>query len=211
MRNHGRCTRIACAMALLGTLEGTVVAGPHQHGGDVVVGRTAKGQLAVEVPVGAPTPLDAVDGFLRGWAGDEPGFMSLAEDEPDEGFFVLGQGAIVGLDLLSIDPALKVWSPGFVSALTAPGQSFVLGGATFDTHGTFHIDSTDPAFDPGQDVFSATFRVVDTGTTGYAASEPFALAFTPVPEPMTVLLFGVGALGIGGRRVLRVCALRRSR
>jgi hypothetical protein len=179
--------------------------GEHGHEEDVVVGRTGSGQLAAEVPSAEAIELPPVHGLLNGWAAIEPGMRSLESDEPKEDFFVLGAGATVALELVSIDPALKVWSPGFVSVLSAPGNSFILGGSEFDTHPTYHIDSMDPGFDPGVNQFSATFRLFDLGPTGYAPSEPFPLTFTPIPEPATSLLFILGALGVaaGGARSKR--------
>ncbi len=176
-----------------------VIAGP-KHEEDTVIGRNAAGQLTVVVNSPGPNELPSVDTFIHGWAADEPGNKTPDADEPENDFFMLGDGAIINLELVSIDPALKVWSPGFNTSLSTPGQSFLLGGAEFDTHGTFHIDSTDPNFDPNQDVLVATLRVVDTGTTGYGASAPFSLSFTPVPEPTTILLAGLGAMGLFARR-----------
>lgn len=172
---------------------GSALAGPVEHGEDLVIGRTSSGQLAVEVPVPGPHELPPVGGLLQGWAHDDPGLLSLDANEPGEDRFVLESGAIISLELVSIAPALKVWSPGFLSVLTTPGQSFVLGGSEFDAHPTFHIDSTDPALDPNEDLYFATFRVVDTGSTGYGPSGSFSLSFTPVPEPSTILLAGLGA------------------
>lgn len=201
MMNDKRIKSVVLLLAMaLAVLPASALAGPPEHGEDVVMGRMSSGQLATEVPVPGPHELFPVSGPISGWTADEPGFLSLGVDEPDEDFFVLGAGAIINLELVSIDPALKVWSPGFNTVLTAPGQSFLLGGAEFDTHGTFHIDSTDPAFDPEQDLYVATLRIVDTGTTGYSPSAPFSLSFTPVPEPATLLLASLGALGLLARR-----------
>jgi hypothetical protein len=174
--------------------------GPH-HGEDIVVGRSGAGQLATEVPEPGPHELPPVNMFIHGWALADPGLLNLAADEPAEDFFALASGAAVNLELLSSDPALKVWSEGFGSVLTAPGNSFVIGGSQFDYHPTFHVDSHDPNFDPGVQLYSATFRLFDTGATAYMPSEPFTLTFMPVPEPTTALLFGVGVLGVLGKRV----------
>lgn len=170
------------------------------HGEDIVVGRNGSGQLATEVPVPGPHELQPVDIGIHGWALADPGLLTLAIDEPTEDFFMLESGAVVNLELVFIDPALKVWSEGFGSVLTSSGQSFIVGGSEFDYHPTFHIDSDDPVFDPATQVYSATFRLVDTGTTGYPPSESFTLTFTPVPEPATVLLLGIGACGLLGNR-----------
>lgn len=200
LKSTNNISLILGILGLLGTVASHTLAGPHEHGEDVVVGRTSSGQLATEVPVPGPHELPPISGLLNGWAADEPGLMNLAVDEPDEGFFVLGSGAIISLELVSIDPALKIWSPGFNAALTAPGQSFILGGSEFDTHGTFHIDATDPNFDPNQNLYVATLRLVDTGTTGYSPSAPFSLSFTPVPEPATSLMLLMSSIGLIARR-----------
>ncbi len=170
------------------------------HGEDVVVGRSGAGQLATEVPVPGPHELPPVNLGIHGWALADPGLLNLAGDEPGKDFFTLGAGAIVNLELVSVDPALKVWSEGFGSVLTAPGQSFIVGGSVFDYHPMYHIDSDDPAFDPATEIYSVMLRLFDSGATGYAPSEPFTLTFTPVPEPATGLLFVLGLLGVLGPR-----------
>lgn len=178
------------------------------HGEDTVIGHNAAGQLAVFVNSPGPNVLPPVDSLIHGWAADEPGNKTPDADNPANDFFTLAPGAIIHLELVSIDPALKVWSPGFLNALTAPGNSFLLGGSDFDTHGTYHIDSTDPNFDPDQHVWAATLRVVDTGTTNYSASAPFTISFT-VPEPASLTLFGLIAVGVVAKqRSWRVCSRR---
>ncbi|MBI1826371.1 MAG: hypothetical protein HY287_15600 [Planctomycetes bacterium] len=186
------------AATLSASAFGGVVAGTG-HEEDTVIGHNAAGQL--ETIIGSPglNELPPVNSFLHGWANDEPGNKTPAEDNPANDFFTLAPGAIINLRLVSIDPGFKVWSPGFTTALTTPGSSFILGGSDFDTHGTFHIDSTNPNFDPNKTDYAVTFRVVDTGTTGYAESAPFTLHFTPVPEPMTLAMLSFGAVATIGR------------
>jgi len=189
---------LVTSMVLL--LSPVVSHGGPKHEEDTVIGRTASGLLAVEIGSPGLNALPPVDGLIQGWALDEPGLKSLDADEPAKDFFMLNPGTIINLELVSIDPALKVWSPGFLTALTAPGNSFVVGASEFDVHPTFHIDSNDAEFNPVETVFTATFRVHDSGATGYSDSEPFSLSFGPVPEPATALFVGFGFLGLWGRR-----------
>ncbi len=209
MVQHRITWRRAVVMSLALLAWPVIGRGGPPHGEDVVVGRNGAGQLATEVPVPGPHELPPVNIGLHGWALADPGLLNLTKDEPGEDFFTLASGAIINLELVSIDPALRVWSEGFGSALTGPGQSFIVGGSEFDYHPTYHINSDDPAFDPEVQVFSATFRLFDTGTTGYAPSEPFMLSFTPVPEPATFMLLGAGVVGALGNRIRRRCVGRR--
>jgi len=187
------CWSAAVFLAGQAIAQAGVVAGTG-HEEDTVIGRNAAGQLVTQVGSPGLNVLPPVNGPLFGWAADEPGNKSPDADDPANDFFLLQDGAVINLQLVSIDPALKLWSPGFTSTLTHPGDSFILGGSDFDTHGTFHIDSTDPNFDPNQTEWSITLRAVDMGTTGYAASEPFALHFTPAPEPMTLAMLGLAGV-----------------
>jgi hypothetical protein len=166
------------------------------HGDDIVVGRDGSGGLAFEFGGEQPIPLFPIDGLLNGWAANEPGFMSLEADEPGEDFFTLGTSANIVLDIVAIDPALKLWTPGFGTVLDHAGDQFLLG-TEFDVHLTFHIDSSDPLYDGSQTLWQATVQFIDTGATGYAVSEPLVLSFSPVPWP-----------GAGVLLLWVVCAVR---
>lgn len=134
----------------------------HEHAGDFVVGKDAGGTLGSEFAEGEVYPLPPVNGpLLFGCALDDPGFMSLEADEPDEGFFTLPPGAIIVFELVSIDPGLVIHTPGFADTLDTPGDTWVLGSAPFDEHPTWHIDANHPNYDFNA-TYSATFRLVDT-------------------------------------------------
>ena len=175
----------------------------HHHHGDLQVGHSATGQLNIEFDFDEPQFLPPVSGLLNGWAGDDPGFMARHEDEADEDYYQLEPGAQIRFELVGVDPALKAYAPGFGTTLSNPGDSFVFPVDDEDilhTHLTWHIDATDPAFDPLQTVWSLDFRLADVGTTGYAASEVYTLQFTNVPEPASLGVLLAAVLLLARRR-----------
>jgi len=163
---------------------------PHGHEGDFAVAHTAAGQLTIDFDFSERIELPPVDALLQGWAHDDPGFVTLDMDEPDEDVFGLDSGANVVLETVSIDPVLKIWNPDL---LDAPGEQLILGSPEFHTHVIFHIDSTDAAFDPQTAEYQLSFRLLDNGTTGYATSQTFVASFVPVPEPTMLVLLTLGA------------------
>src|SRR5437870_1728388 len=70
----------------------------------------------------------------------------------------------------SITPSFQI--------INAPGQSALLGSSTLHIHLTWHINSADPTFNPSQVDWFATFKLADTGSTGYSDSAPFTFHFT---------------------------------
>lgn len=186
------------AIAALATLSASAAA-QHDHEGDYVVGVNGSGVLVVEGDFDEAMYLPPFSGSVNGWLGDEPGFLSLDEDEPDEDLFVPGGGADIYFELVSADPACKVYDPFF--ELLSPGERFGLGGSAFDEHPFWHIDSDDPAFDPAQTEWSVAWRLVDLGTTDYAPSALYTSTFTNVPGPAwTGLAAAVGAAASRRRR-----------
>lgn len=191
-------TRMMTGVLAVAGLACGASADPHDD--DFVVGVGGLGVLMIEADLDEAFYLPPFNsGGIVGWFGDDPGFVSLDEDEPDEDFYMLGVGADVWFVLVAVDPAFKVYDPFF--NLMSPGDSFALGGHEFDVHPFWHIDSDDAAFDPTQSEWHATFRLIDKGTTGYGVSGDYTAAFTNVPAP------GAGALLVLGG----VCAARRRR
>lgn len=171
-----------------------------QHDDDFIVGRTGSGQLAVEFDFGESSALPAVQGVLRGFALADPGFMALSADEPGEDFFTLQDGANVVFEVVSFSPAVSAWTPGFLSRLDQPGERWTLGGPGFDTHATWHVDANHPAFDALGGPWSASFRLLDLGTTGYASSPDYTVNF--VPEP-SMMLLGLSVIALALRGSIR--------
>lgn len=156
-----------------------------QHQGDIWVGRTATGQLKIDpqgfIPAENYHTMNAVNGpFLWGWSDNDPGFDHVTADDPNNDVYVLESGAKLWLEVVSIDEAFQMIDNAF-NFLNMPGQETYLGDHTLHVHNTWHIDSTDPAYDPDQCVWHATFILRDKGSTGYAASAPFTFnGFTNV-------------------------------
>ncbi len=159
-----------------------LAAAPLQAHYDVWVGRSSSGQLrVVRVPEYAwrLPPLGA-SGPLYGWLDNDPGFSSLPVPNLGADLYLLQFGATLWLELVSIDPGTKVWSPVLSDYIDAPGQRLILGSFNLHTHVNWHVD----AAALGDDFFglrSVVFRIVDTGSTRYTPSAPVALTLEVVP------------------------------
>ncbi|MCB9851518.1 MAG: PEP-CTERM sorting domain-containing protein [Phycisphaerales bacterium] len=189
-------------LSLLFASNAAFAGGGHNHADeDLVVGVSGAGQLAVEFNFSELIELPEISGgFLSGWGVADPGFFNLADDEPAEDFFVLGAGADVRFEVINFDGAFQGWTQGFASTFAAPGEFFALGGPDFDEHPFWQIDSSDSGFDPLQTQWNATGRLIDVGSTGYAASDPFTLSFVPVPEPSSLSILALAGMTLMLRR-----------
>lgn len=170
----------------------------HDHEGDLIYGSTAEGggDLMIEFHFDHHIELPEVSGLLTGWASDEPGFDGLAQSEPDESFYALTGDPQIQFQIVAIDPALKVYTPGLTEVLDAAGESY-----TFDhehAHLTWHIDALDPAFDDVQEHWHLQFQLMDLGGT-YGDSPVYTLEFVRIPEPGTLALVLVGLLAVRRR------------
>lgn len=173
----------------------------HHHEGDFVVSRTAGNQVALEGPFDEVIHAEVSEGPLSGWVASDPGFAAIGADEPDEGFFMLDTDASIWLEVVSLDAGLKVWQSDAGAVAAAPGQRILLGGQALHSHVFWHIDSSAAGIGPDwTGTLGGTFRLVDTGETAYAASEPFHAQVTNVPEPMSLGLLGLSAMMLWRRR-----------
>lgn len=163
---------------------------------DFGVGVNSTGQLVVEFNFGSIEPLPAATapGF-NGWISDAPGFANFPAPEPEEDINVLGSGAEIAFQLISTSGnGFEVYDPFFTSVL-APGDTFSFGGAVFDDHPFWTVNADSAAFDPSVFSYDVTFRLIDLGATGYAATEDITVTFTRVPTPaVAALLLGAAPL-----------------
>lgn len=130
-----------------------------------------------------------------GWVGDNPGWASLKAPEP--GLFQLEPGASIAVRILSLSPALRMFDPAGGDELLA-GDTWSLGGGTFDGHPIWVIDATSPAFNPSQQNWFGEFELFDAGTTNYGDSAVHSFRFG-VPEPSSLALLALGAIAFTRR------------
>ncbi len=168
-------------------LTAAPAASAQPHGGDFWPCITAEGQLALSPagrdplePADSLIVLPAASGLFQGWSSNNPGFDDINTDDPANNAFVFDPGGFIRLEVLALDPALLVWNTAFQQF--GPGTSAPLGTTEGElhTHLIWHIRSNAPEFDPARTFWRGTFRLIDTGSTAYAASDEFTLYFSRV-------------------------------
>ncbi len=181
MQLRYRYSRLMCAVLVAAVGAGLASA---QHAGDVWVGRTTQGRVAISpqgfLPELSYHGLSPVGGVLNGWSDANPGFDHLTTGDPNDDVFPFQSGAAIWLEVITIDAALRIIDGGF-NVLDEPGEDTLLGGAGLHVHNTWHINSDDPAFDPNQCVWHTTVLLRDDGGTGYDDSAPLTFSFANVP------------------------------
>jgi hypothetical protein len=170
---------IACL--LIGAL-GASVAGWASAEDDMLVGRTAAGQLKIETDFAQPLPLPAsVYPGISGYATGELGLHSTILDEPTNDFFQLSSSADLRFILLSKDPGMEVWNytgSGYLGI----GESFYIGPPAFDTHPIWNLLGGIPGI-----AYSLTLRLHDLNGI-YQDSAPLILRFTLAITPVALTL-----------------------
>lgn len=174
-------SRRNCTLAMVFGITLSIGNAGAQHVGDVWVGRTAAGQLDVGgfADAGVGKYLAPSSGLFPGWSDNDPGFDRLITDDPDNDLFMLAAGAQIRLEVVAFDPAFRAVDTSF-NLLDMPGEQTLLGTSSLHTHLTWNINVNDPQFDPDEYLWEATFRLLDTGATGYAPSNDVTLKFTNV-------------------------------
>ncbi len=197
---------LSALVVVLGTSTFALAGDDHGHKADVEVGRTDTGALGfvdfdfgttVLEPYGPPAPLPFLPS--QGWILDDPGWATL--EGPEDGLLPLEAGATIMVEVISLSPALRMYDPAGGGEVLAGGQ-WMAGGNEFDAHPLWVIDATSPSFDPLQTEWFGSFRLIDTGSTGYTPSETHRFTFT-TPEPASAALLCIGAL-FASRRARRM-------
>ncbi len=144
---------------------------------EIDVGRTAAGQLKVEIGFTQPLELAAsVYPGISGYATGEMGLHSIFFDDPENDFLQLSPAADFRFILLAKDPGMEVWNDTG-SGYLGIGESFFIGPAPFDTHPVWNIVTGTAG-----NVYSLTLKLHDLNGI-YPDSTPFALSFTPQVLP----------------------------
>ncbi len=177
---QGRWIAAICVAAIAIGVAGSVIAGGSQHR-DIFVGKTKASALSNGEVLSLRDENDAVlflsevDGILKGWADNNPGWNaadgSAAGEEP------MSQGAQLFFEVSGFDGAFKAYDQVF-NILHDDGDMGELGGHDLHVHYTWHVDTQDAEFDADRVGWTGAYEIVDLGTTEYGAA-PHAVFFRP--------------------------------
>jgi hypothetical protein len=149
---------------------------------EILVGRTAAGQLTVEIGFVQPLPLSpSVYPGITGYATGDVGLHSTMLDDPASDFFQLSTAADFRFILLAKDPGMEVWNDTG-SGYLGIGESFYIGPAPFDTHPVWNLVGGSPGT-----AYSLTLRLHDLNGV-YPNSAPVILRFTQAITPVTLAI-----------------------
>ena len=161
--------------------------GDHVHE-DVIVGRTAARQLAVEYDFAEDIVLPPVNGVLVGWAGDDPGFARVFARHFNRGFNGFGS-------TITQESAIQPFWRDSGQLLQETGSCFVVQRAVACNEGLSLF--LDRLHDSGMTVSDDTDPI-----RTHAVDERFAV---DIPENGAASLHGYyRPFGIGGRHMPRL-------
>jgi len=129
-----------------------------------------------------------------GWGhtSDEPGF-ALMEPNPFPGTPLVDYH--IQVERISATPGLEIIADPWTVVLAADGDRLSL--SDWPDH---HVHMRYNVYNSPDEAYALTFRLVDT-VGPYLPSEPFTVVFgAPLPEPATLALAALGALGVILRR-----------
>lgn len=152
-----------------------------QHADDIWVGRSGD---ATRIRLGGFDParvvvLPPTEQILKGWADNKPGFDHVMNAVPAGDLYPLQPGAAIWFEIVKADAAVRAIDAAF-HILDDPGESTYLGDQGLHTHLIFHINRLDPGYRPEQWVWKLTFKLTDSGATGYQETAPVTLLLSNV-------------------------------
>ena len=155
---------------------------------EILVGRSAAGELKVEMDFAQPVELPAsLFPGISDYALAELSFHSTILDDLTNDFFQLSTAADFRFVLLAKDPGMEVWNDTG-SGYLGIGDTFFVGQAPFDTHPIWNIVNGTPG-----NAYSLTLKLLDVNGV-YPDSAPFVLSFTPTQVRYRINILQVDSL-----------------
>jgi hypothetical protein len=111
-------------------------------------------------------------------------------------------GWLISLQRVNYSDPINFWMEDestTLEILTSNGSTYAFDAPSWDDEEGwyFHNHTEFLALASGAgETFTATFKLLDNGTTDFADSANYMLTFTTVPEPTTITLFGAGLISI---------------